>query len=414
MKAEIISVGTELLLGQIIDTNAAYLSARLPEIGVSLYHRSTVGDNKNRLKEAINKALLRSQIVFTIGGIGPTPDDITKESVAEVLGQELVLHQETVKKLKDFFNKISVSMTDNNLKQALMPSKGRVLENPMGTAPGSVFLTDDNKYVIVMPGPPKEFTFMYENAVLPFLREICAEKLVFESRILRIFGMGESTVAHELAGLLDNENPTVAPYVGDGDVTLRICARAENKIDAVEKIDIIQEKISNILGNVIYSFEDKSLAQTVVDICKIKNVKIAFAESCTGGLISKKITDVAGSSEVFLGGAVTYSNEMKMKMLGVPEKKLMDFGAVSKEVATEMALGMKALSNSHIAVSVTGIAGPDGGTKEKPVGLVYMAAAYKDKVKDFKFTFTGNRDSIRLRASLNAINIIRKVVLKEF
>jgi len=414
MKAEIISVGTELLLGQIVDTNAAYLSARLPEIGVSLYHRSTVGDNRDRLKEAINKALLRSQIVFTIGGIGPTPDDITKESVAEVLGQELVVHQETVKKLRDFFTKISVPMTDNNLKQALVPAKGRVLENPMGTAPGSVFFTNDNKYVIVMPGPPKEFIFMYENAILPFLKEIYPEKLVFESRVLRIFGMGESTVAHELGSLLDGENPTVAPYVGDGDVTLRICARAENKINAVEKIDNLQEKIKRILGNAIYSFENKSLAQTVVDICRIKNIKIAFAESCTGGLVSKKITDVAGSSEIFIGGAVTYSNEMKVKMLGVSEKKLVDFGAVSKEVAIEMAVGMKILTNSHISLSITGIAGPDGGTEKKPIGLVYMAVAYKDKIKDFKFTFNGDRDGIRLRASLNAIDIVRKVVLEEF
>ena len=414
MKSEIISIGTELLLGQIVDTNAAYLSARLPESGIYLYHRSTVGDNYERLAVEIKNALSRSDIVFTIGGLGPTEDDITKECIANVLNEELVIHDNTVKKLKDFFAKLKIEMTDNNLKQALVPKNGRILENNNGTAPGCVFFTKDNKFVIIMPGPPREFIPMYENAVLPFLKEIIDYNKILKSRILRVFGLGESAVADQLKDLLNNENPTVAPYVGDGDVTIRISARNDSNGNAEKLIDEMQKKITEILGDYVYSTDNKTLEEVLISICNDKNIKIACAESCTGGLISKRITDIAGVSKIFTGGVVTYSNDLKMKLLEVSNETLVNKGAVSKEVAEEMAIGLKKLSNADISLSVTGIAGPDGGTEDKPVGLVYIAVAYKKYVDVYRFIFNGDRYGVRLRASSNALNIMKKIALEEF
>lgn len=419
MNAEIISVGTELLLGQIVDTNAAYLASMLPELGISSYYRTTVGDNPDRLKETIIAALRRSDIVFTIGGLGPTADDITKESIADILDIELFLHEESASRLKAFFKKIDMPMSDNNLKQAMLPlENGTMLYNPVGTAPGVVFCKEfegENKYVFAMPGPPREFIGMYKESVLPFLKNFIPDTdngLV--SRVIRVFGLGESLVADMLNDLMKSDNPTLAPYVGNGDVILRVTASDSCDICAERLADRMVIQIKDILGDKVYSTDNEDLEDIVIKLCSEKSVKIALAESCTGGMVAQRVTSVSGASKVFLGGIVTYSNDMKMQLLGVSSDVLEKYGAVSSECAKDMAIGIRKVSNSDLGLSITGIAGPDGGTADKPVGLVYIGVSYKDKNLTSKYIFAGDRHAVRLRATSYALNTIREIVISDF
>ena len=407
MRAEVISVGTELLLGQIVDTNAAYLSSLLPQFGIDLHYRVTVGDNEARLADALRTALARADIVFTIGGLGPTADDLTKETVAAVVGDELVLHEESAKRLRAFFAARGIEMPEANLKQAMIPKRGRVLANPLGTAPGAAFETGD-KVVIVLPGPPREFVAMVDSEVAPYLRELVGEGAeVIRSRILRIAGLGESSVAEMVGDLLEGSNPTVAPLAAAGEVHLRITAKAASPAQADAMIDEMDARISAILGNAIFGRDDESLEKVVVEKLIERRLTLATAESCTGGLIGNRITDISGSSKTYLVGFVTYSNQAKKEILGVDEQLLDKHGAVSREVARAMAEGARAVSGADIAISVTGIAGPTGGTAAKPVGLVYMALAAADGTIAFEHRFSGSRMDIKLRASQAALNMLR-------
>lgn len=407
MRAEIISVGTELLLGQIVDTDAAYLSKLLPQFGIDLHYRVTVGDNEARLADALKTALARADIVFTIGGLGPTMDDLTKETVAEVLGDEMVLHEESAELMRSFFAARGIEMPESNLKQAMVPKRGRVLPNPLGTAPGAAFETDD-KVVIVLPGPPREFNEMVDSQVLPYLRErVGFGADVIRSRVLRIAGLGESSVAEMVKGLLGGSNPTVAPLASLGEVHLRITAKAESVGEADAMIDEMDRKLSAILEKSIFGRDDESLERVVVRMLTEAGLTLATAESCTGGQISNRITDISGSSVIFLEGFITYSNQAKKELLGVDEQLLIKYGAVSEQVARAMAEGARKVSGADIAISVTGIAGPTGGTAAKPVGLVYMALSAADGTIAFEHRFSGSRMDIKLRASQAALNMLR-------
>lgn len=407
MRAEIVSVGTELLLGQIVDTNAAYLSRLLSEFGIDIHYRATVGDNGARLAEALRLALSRSDIVFTIGGLGPTQDDLTKETVARVVGDEMVLDEEAAQRLRAFFAARGIQMPETNLKQAMVPRRGRALPNPLGTAPGAAFESDD-KVVVVLPGPPREFTLMVEEQVVPYLREKAGDGAgVIKSRVLRIAGLGESSVEEVVKHLLGSTNPTVAPLASPGEVHLRITAKAASSSEAEKMIDQMDARVVEALGSHVFGRDSQTLEQVVVEALKARKLTLGIAESCTGGLISNRITDVPGSSAAFLAGIVSYSNEAKEKLLGVPEQLIAEHGAVSAEVACAMAEGARRAAGADIGIAVTGIAGPTGGTPTKPVGLVFAALADESGTDWREHRFSGTRIDIKLRTSQAALDMLR-------
>ena len=379
MNAEILCIGTEVLIGDIVNTNAAYISKKLSEAGVSVYYHCVCGDNKQRLQKSINLALSRSDIVITTGGLGPTYDDITKEIIAEELGIELVLDNEILHHLEEYFAKSGRTMTQNNVKQAYVPKDSHIFRNMFGTADG-ICVTHNEKMIIMLPGPPREMIPMLDNQVIPYL-SLKTDHVLVSSNI-NIFGMGESSVENALADIMKTStNPTIAPYVGGGEVRLRITASAKNEADARKLISPIAQKVKQTLGDVVYGIDADSIESVLVEKLTEKGKTVSFAESCTGGLISKRITDVPGASKVYGFGFCTYANEAKMKILGVKAETLEKYGAVSSQTACEMAQGARLVSGSDIAISVTGIAGPTGGSAEKPVGLVYMGISTAKETK---------------------------------
>lgn len=407
MKAEILCIGTEVLIGDIVNTNAAYISKKLSEAGVSVYYHSVCGDNKQRLKKSIRLALSRSDLVITTGGLGPTYDDITKEIIAEELGIPLVLNNEILQRLKEYFAKSGRTMTDNNIKQAYVPKDSHIFRNMFGTADGIV-ITHDEKMIIMLPGPPREMIPMLDNQVVPYL-SLKTDHVLVSSNV-NIFGMGESSVENALADIMKTStNPTIAPYVNNGEVRLRITANAENEADARKLIAPVIEKIKTILGDVVYGIDAGSLESVLVEKLKEKGKTVCFAESCTGGLISKRITDIPGASQVYGFGFCTYANEAKMKILGVKPETLERYGAVSSKTASEMAEGARRVSGADIAISVTGIAGPSGGTTDKPVGLVYMGIATAKEVKFKKLLLAQHvgldRDYVRTLTANHAFKV---------
>jgi len=408
VRAEVISVGTELLLGQIVDTDAAYLSRMLPEFAIDLHYRSTVGDNERRLTEALELALSRADIVFTIGGLGPTEDDLTRETVAKVVGDEMVLDEESAEQMRSFFAARGIVMPETNLKQAMVPKRGRKLANPLGTAPGGAFETQDGKVVIVLPGPPGEFVPMVDERVAPYLRERVGQGSgLIKSRVLRIAGLGESSVEDRVKHLLRSENPTVAPLASVGEVHLRVTAKAASAEQADAMLDDMDRKLVAELGEAVFGRDEETLEQVVVTSLIDRQLTLAIAESCTGGLIANRITDVSGSSAAFLAGVVSYSNKAKREILGVPEQLLVEHGAVSDEVARAMAEGVRRLAGSDTGISVTGVAGPTGGTPEKPVGLVYMALSSDKGTCAHRYRFMGSRKDIKWRTSQAALDMLR-------
>lgn len=405
MKAEILCVGTELLIGDIVNTNAAYLSKKLSENGIFVYHHTVVGDNDGRLREALSDALGRSDVVVMTGGLGPTYDDMTKETVSSVMGKKLVRHEESEKRILAYFARTDRVPTPNNMKQALMPEGATVFENNFGTAPGCA-IESGGKTVVMLPGPPKEMKPMFDGEVLPYLLRNSTEVLVSEN--VNIFGMGESSVEEKLRDIMTSgDNPTIAPYVNDGEVRVRVTARAENRERAKKLIAPIVEKIKEIIGDFVYGVNAVSLENAVVKTFSERGLTLASAESCTGGLISKRITDIPGSSAMFGYGVCTYANEAKEKILGVKHETLEKYGAVSEATAREMAEGLLRLSGADVAVCTTGLAGPGGGSDEKPVGLVYLAVGTKDGITVKKLLLgrgrADDRTNIRLLASSNAL-----------
>ncbi|MDK2585091.1 competence/damage-inducible protein A [Romboutsia sedimentorum] len=405
MKAEIITVGTEILLGDIVNTNSQYLAKELAIHGIEVYYQNTVGDNEKRLMQAFEESLKRSDIVITTGGLGPTNDDITKEVACKYFNQELKLHQPSLNKIKNYFKKLNIELSENNKKQAYFPDEAIILENNNGTAPGAI-LRKDNKIIIILPGPPREMKAMFEESVKLYLQKLTDSVLV--SKTLRTFGIGESLLEEKVIDIINAQsNPTIAPYAKESEAILRITAKAKNEKEANNLINPVIDEIKNRVGEFIYGEGNTSLEEEVAKIVVDKNMTIAVAESCTGGLASSSLINYPGISSVFMEGCVTYSNEAKISRLGVKKETLDKYGAVSKETAKEMAEGIAKNFNTNIGLSTTGIAGPEGGSDEKPVGLVYIGIYINGKTTVKKFVFSGDRQCIRVKATKTIINELR-------
>jgi len=410
--AEIVSVGTELLLGQIVDTNSVFLAKTLSALGVDIYYRTTVGDNPDRMRLVLKQALSRSDIVITVGGLGPTMDDLTKEISAEVLGVELVVDSAIRQRLSEFAAKRDVALPPSFLKQALVPATGGYpLPNPNGTAPG-MLAEKDGKIVICLPGPPNELIPMVELSVIPYVAEKSGgNRTVIKSRNLRIIGVGESLAEDAVKDLILSSNPTVAPYAKLGECHLRITARAPDEASALALIEPVEAEIRKRLGQAVYGVDDETLELVIVRELARRRQFVSIAESCTGGLIAERVTSIAGSSEVFRTGIVSYANSAKEQLLNVPAQTLIDYGAVSPETATAMATGVKQIDKSEFSVATTGIAGPGGGTEEKPVGLVYIAVVSPAAVRVEKYQFLGRRADIQRRTAHAALALLRESIL---
>lgn len=405
MIAEILSVGTELLMGQIANTDAQFISRRLGELGVTIYRHSTVGDNPARVREALQEALSRSDTVITTGGLGPTEDDLTKEMVAEYFGLEMELHQPSLDALKAFMERFGKKMTPNNLKQAYFPRGCTVMPNACGTAPGCI-VEQGGKTVAVLPGPPMELMDMFDRQLAPYLQARSGQ--VIRSRFLKIFGLGESNVETLLSDLFHSGNPTLALYCGPGEVTARITARAAAPEKAEAMMQPVYEEILRRVGEAYYGEGvNRTPADAVLELLKNRGETVTFAESCTGGLLCGAFVDCAGASDCLKESFVTYANEAKEQMLGVKSETLARCGAVSGECAREMALGAARAAGADWAVSVTGIAGPGGGTAEKPVGTVWIGVAHRGAAQAREYHFRGQRQWIRKLSVVNALNQLR-------
>lgn len=410
MQAEIISIGTEILLGDIVNTNAQFLSKELALLGIDIFKQQVIGDNEERMLSALEEAFDKCDLVITTGGLGPTQDDLTKDVAAKFFGKELVLNQEALGWLEDYFRKQDKEVKGNNLKQAYFPEGAKILFNECGTAPG-VIIEENKKTMIILPGPPREMTAMFKKYIEPYLAK--NTDTIIKSKTLRVFGMGESFMAEKVGHLIENgKNPTVAPYAKDVDVTLRITAKEKSEELCDKLIKPVEEEIRAILKEKVYGEGEISLEHKVAEMLCENKLTVSTAESCTGGMIAAKLISYPGVSSSFLEGAVTYSNEAKMKRLGVKKETLDKYGAVSKETAEEMAVGICKASGSDVSIVSTGIAGPGGGTEEKPVGLVYIGVCIKGDTVVQKCNFQGDRDKVRTRATMNALNLLRLELIK--
>ncbi|SUY45579.1 competence damage-inducible protein A [Clostridium putrefaciens] len=406
MKAEIIAVGTELLLGDILNTNAQFLSKQLAMLGIEVYHQTVIGDNGERLLEAFDEAFKRCDVVITSGGLGPTKDDITKEMASKYFGKELTLNEEELKNIEQYFNKTGKKMTENNRKQAYFPKNDIILKNNNGTAPGAIMKGENGGIIIVLPGPPKELIPMFKESVVPYLKNTTDSTLY--SKIIRLFGIGESTMEDEIKDILESQtNPTVAPYAKESDLILRITSKAKDEKEAKKLIEPLEKQITQRLAKYIYGTNEDTLESVVGEKLIKENLTIASAESCTGGMLSSKLVNVPSISKVFIEGAVTYSNQSKMGRLSVKKETLEKYGAVSKETAIEMAEGIAKSARTDIGISTTGIAGPEGGTSEKPVGLVYIGLYIKGNTLVKELNIKGSRERVRTRATMEALNFLR-------
>ena len=408
---ELISVGTEILLGDILNTDAQFLSQELAKLGISVMHQSTVGDNAGRLMSLLDEAAGRSDIIILSGGLGPTPDDITKEVCCEFFGKQMYLHEESLEKMKSFFAERGRKMPENNVKQAMLPEGCTVFVNNNGTAPG-LAMEKDGVHLLLLPGPPRELKAMFSESAVPYLRQF-SDKVIISHNV-RTFGIGESAMAEKVSDLLDLQNPTVAPYAKDGEALLRVTAMADSEEQAEEMCRPVIEEIEKRLGDVVYGIDYTCIEEAVVELLREKGLKIATAESCTGGFIAKRITNVSGSSEVFECGIVSYSSRIKNEVLGVNADDLEKYGAVSETVARQMAEGAVRVSGADIAVSVTGIAGPNGDGSGKPVGLSYIGLADRNNswVRELK-TGRTDREYNRYVNASNALNMIRTYIRNE-
>ncbi|HHY92059.1 MAG TPA: competence/damage-inducible protein A [Firmicutes bacterium] len=412
MEAEIISVGTELLLGQIANTDAQYLGERLAALGIDLHRVTTVGDNAARLRAALAAAWERADLVILTGGLGPTQDDLTKETVAEFLGLELVLNEEALEHIRCFFARTGRSMPPTNAKQALIPAGGEALPNPNGTAPG-VWVEKDGHRVVILPGPPFELKPMFEQSVVPRLRACLGEvRHVIKSRVLKLYGIGESHAEQLVRDLISKQsNPTLAPYAKETEIQFRLTAKAASEEEAEALLTGLEKEVEERLGAYIFARDQETMPEVVGRLLLAQHATLAVAESCTGGLVADWLTNVPGSSSYFLGGVVSYSNAAKEKVLQVPRALLDGPGPVSSEVAEAMAQGVRALFQADYAVAVTGLAGPSGGTPEKPVGLVFVSAISKSGgVLSERYEWRGGRLVIKRRAAQAALNLVRRLL----
>ncbi len=412
MRAEIIAVGTELLLGQIVGTNEVYLARHLAALGIDVFFMQTVGDNPTRVQDSIRLALSRADLILITGGLGPTEDDLTVAAVADALGEDLVRNDEVAEHLRRFFEHRGRIPPASVYKQAFLPRSARPIPNHRGTAPG-VHLERDGRMIFLMPGVPYEMEGMMEGYVIPYLQQQDPRGTVIRSRVLRVTGEGESAVEQRIVDLMHGNAPTIAPYAKLGEVHLRLTAKgAPDEVGRV--LDAGEVRVRERLGELVYGIDEQTLEEVVASLLTTQGITVAVAESCTGGLIAQRLTNVPGSSAYFLGGVVAYSNESKAHLVGVDPALLEAHGAVSGPVAEAMAAGIRTTLHSAIGLSVTGVAGPSGGTPEKPVGLVYLALADGRGTRSVKLTLgsEGGRAGIRHLAAQAALNLLRRHLLR--
>ena len=406
---EILCVGTELLLGNIVNSNAQALSRELSGLGLNVLYHSVVGDNPGRLKAAVDQARKRADVIVTTGGLGPTCDDLTKQTLAECFGKKLVFHPECAQAIEAYFKRMGREMTENNLSQAYLPEDCSILDNAWGTAPGCAFQSG-GAYVVMLPGPPRECLPMFRERAAPWLARL--SEGVIRSRTLRVFGSTESGVEAIFRDRMNQlTNPTLAPYAKEGEVELRITAKADTAQAADALIAPVEAEVRSVLGDLVYGADVSGLEQVVLELARARGLTLGTAESCTGGLIAKRLTDIPGSACVFKGGVVSYHCEVKAGVLGVDQALLDEKGAVCAEAAEEMALGAKKALGCDLAVAVTGVAGPDPDERGNPVGLVYTALAAPDGtwVKKLDLAAPGaRRDRIRTLAANHALDMARR------
>jgi len=414
MSAEIICVGTELLLGDILNSNAQFLALELADLGIPHYYQTVVGDNPGRLKQVLAIASDRSNLLIFTGGLGPTPDDLTTETIADFFGVPLVERQDVLEDIAQKFASRGREMTPSNRKQALIPKGAEVLPNPGGTAPGIIWQPRAGLTILTFPGVPTEMKQMWQETAVPYLKSQGWGKEIIYSRTLRFWGIGESALAEKVAPYLNLPNPTVAPYAGRGEVRLRVSARATSEAEAQQLIEPVAQQLQNIAGLHYYGNDDDTLASVVGQLLTNADETLSVAESCTGGGLGSMLTEVPGSSNYFLGGVISYDNSVKASVLGVSQSDLYTLGAVSKAVAKQMASGVRSLLSTHWGLSITGIAGPGGGTETKPVGLVYIGLAKPDGTVDcFKYLLGQNRSrsAIRHASACNALDQLRRSLI---
>lgn len=413
MVVELISVGTEILLGNIVNTNAAYLAERCALLGLSCYYQTVVGDNEERLMEAMKTALGRADVIILSGGLGPTQDDLTKETAARVLGRKLVVDEHSRERVLEFFKNRGLEITENNWKQAMIPEGAAAVDNDNGTAPGIV-MQADGKHIILLPGPPNELVPMFEKEIAPYLKGL--EPGTIYSQTVKICNLGESKAETLVADMIaDQSNPTIAPYAKTGEVHFRVTAKAEEEKAARKLVKPVVKELKSRFGSNVYTTEeDVTLEKAVADLLTANRLSIVTVESCTGGLLAARLINVPGISEVFKAGLVTYANKAKRRLAGVKKSTLDKYGAVSEQTAREMAKGAALLHKADVAVSITGIAGPDGGTEKKPVGLVYIACCVCGTVTVQEFHFSGNRSKIRESSVSYALSLMRECILQYY
>ena len=413
MTVEIIAVGTEILLGNIVNTNAAYLAEKCAGLGLSCYHQDVVGDNEERLMETIRLALTRADIILLSGGLGPTQDDLTKEAAAKVMGKELYLHEPSREAIRQFFAERNLEITENNWKQAMVPEGAVVVENPGGTAPG-IIIAENGKHAVLMPGPPGELIPMFEKSIMPYLAGLTSG--VIYSQTVKICGVGESKAESMVEDLVSAQNnPTIATYAKTGEVHLRVTATAPDEKEAKKLVKPMVKELKGRFGNHVYTTDSEvTLEKAVVDLLAANKLTACTVESCTGGMLSARLINVPGVSEVFKSGYVTYSNKSKRKLLGIKKNNLMKHGAVSEQIAREMAKTAAVLARTDVSVSTTGIAGPDGGTPEKPVGLVYIACNVCGRTTVKECRFHGSREKIRESTVSAALSLMRECILQYY
>lgn len=412
MVVELISVGTEILMGNIVNTNASYLAKKCATLGMDSYTQVTVGDNEKRLEEAICTALKRSDIVMLTGGLGPTKDDLTKEISAKAFGKKLVRDKNWEERIKNYFKERHLTnISENNWKQADIIEGAMLLENKNGTAPGEIVEGENGKTIILLPGPPNEMKPMFEEWVYPYLQKKTDK--IFVSKMVKLCGIGESKAEEQIIDLIDKQtNPTIAPYAKTCEVHFRVTASADSKEEGEALVTPVVDELYHRFGKHIYTTDETvTLEDYLISLLKEKEMHLVTAESLTGGLIASTFINVPGASDAINESYITYSNEAKMRILGVGEKTLQQYGAVSEQTAYEMALGAYNIADANVSIAVTGIAGPDGGTKEKPVGLVYMGCCVNGTVKVETYHFKGNRQNIRECTVASALDFVRRCIL---
>lgn len=411
--AEVISVGTELLLGEILNTNAQFLAQELAQLGIPHYYQTVVGDNVLRLQKAIAIACDRSRLLIFTGGLGPTPDDLTTEAIADFFQTPLIERAEVIADITEKFARRGRIMSPSNRKQALLPQGAEILPNPTGSAPGMIWQPRLGLAILTFPGVPSEMKVMWQQTAVPYLRSQGWGQEIIYSRTLRFWGVAESTLAEQVSAQLALRNPTVAPYAGKGEVRLRVSAKAETEAEAVDLITPVEQQIQAIAGLDYYGTDQDSLASVVGDLLRQAGQTVAVAESCTGGGLGQFLTSIPGSSVYFRGGVISYDNQVKVSLLGVNADVLAQQGAVSDMVAQQMATGVRDRLNATWGLSITGIAGPDGGSETKPVGLVYLGIAGPGQVESHRYLFGASRgrDLIRWLSLCTVLDLLRRKLL---